>query len=801
MGSSTRPQDTLRESEESYRTIFDYSNDAIFVHDLATGAVIDANRIACEMSGVTREELLTRGIDIIGNGVPPYTAEKALEYIERAAAGEPQRFEWCSTHPHTGEEVWVEVGLQRVTIAGVDRLLALVRDIRERKKSEEALKASEEAYRTIFEHSSEGIWVHDVETGEIIDVNQAGCDFYGYTFDEMLSVEYADLNFEETEYDSAKGAEYMARALAGESPRFEWLGKHKDGSEVWGEVTLRRVTVRGKDRILGTVRDIKERKLAERALKRANEELECRVAERTEKLRTSEEHFRRLIENGNDYLMVVDHTAAIKYIGPSVQRILGYSPDEMMGMRPADIVHPDDVPGVLATLQTIVDHPGETHSAQFRIKHKNGSWLFVENQGRTLSPTSGDEGIVVNGRDVSERHRSEEALREATEAAERANQAKSEFLSRMSHELRTPMNSILGFAQVLEAAGLSERQERSVQHILRAGQHLLQLINEVLEISRIEAGRQNLSLEPVRVGSVLKEALGLARPMATQARVELEYAAQEHEDSYVRADRQRLSQVMLNLISNAIKYNRSGGRVRVSCERAPTPSRLWIRVEDTGRGIPREKQNDLFTPFARLGAESSEVEGTGLGLALSKRLAEAMGGTLALESTGAEGSVFRIDLELTQSPLQEVAENGPTPKRGVVPHAPATLLYVEDNLANLALVETILWERPSWRTIPALQGKLGAELAREHLPDLILLDLHLPDISGEEVLKRLRSEPRTAKIPVVIITADATPATSERLLAAGAAAFLTKPLNVAEFLTTVERQLPSRPAAKETASA
>jgi signal transduction histidine kinase/CheY-like chemotaxis protein len=418
-----------------------------------------------------------------------------------------------------------------------------------------------------------------------------------------------------------------------------------------------------------------------------------------------------------------------------------------------------------------------------------------------------EEGIVANGRDVSERRAAEEALRHATEAAERANQAKSEFLSRMSHELRTPMNSILGFAQVLEAEQLPERQDRCVQHILRAGQHLLQLINEVLEISRIEAGRHNLSLEPVRVGAVLHEAIGLARPMATQAHVELEYAAFAHEELYVRADRQRLSQVMLNLISNAIKYNRAGGRVKVSCEltpgggadgdgaeRHPTTapaSRLWIRVEDTGRGIPAHKRADLFTPFARLGAENSDVEGTGLGLALSQRLAEAMGGGLALERTGPQGSVFRVELTLSDSPLRDQEEKGSAPRvRAPASHAPATLLYVEDNLANLALVETILWERPNWRTIPALQGQLGAELAREHMPDLILLDLHLPDMCGDEVLARLRADARTAKIPVVMVSADATPATSERLLRAGAAAFLTKPINVTEFLETVERLLP-----------
>jgi CheY-like chemotaxis protein len=360
----------------------------------------------------------------------------------------------------------------------------------------------------------------------------------------------------------------------------------------------------------------------------------------------------------------------------------------------------------------------------------------------------------------------------------------------MSHELRTPMNSILGFAQVLDRSELPAQAERSVQHILRAGRHLLQLINEVLDISRIEAGRHELSIEPVRVESVVQEAISLVRPLATQWRVELEPPLADG-DPYVRADRQRLVQVLLNLLSNAIKYNRPGGRVRLTCARLD--DRLRIRVEDTGAGIPRDSVDQLFTPFVRLGAERTEVEGTGLGLALSQRLAEAMGGSLALEDTGPGGTVFRLELDPAPSPLRTADEAAiAAADREPAPHSPALLLYVEDNLANLSLVETILLSRPRWRTLPALQGRLGLELAREHRPDLILLDLHLPDVPGEEVFRQLRADDRTAAIPVVVISADATRSTSERLLAAGAAAVLTKPLDVQEFLDTLERLLPAR---------
>jgi CheY-like chemotaxis protein len=246
--------------------------------------------------------------------------------------------------------------------------------------------------------------------------------------------------------------------------------------------------------------------------------------------------------------------------------------------------------------------------------------------------------------------------------------------------------------------------------------------------------------------------------------------------------------VLLNLLSNAIKYNHPGGTVRLGV--APAAGDGWtVRVEDTGRGIRADLVDQLFTPFARLGAEQTDVEGTGLGLALSQRLCEAMGGALRLEATSPAGSVFRLELRGAESPVRVLEDARPF-TLAEAPHREATLLYVEDNLANLSLVETILLSRPGWRTVPALQGQLGVELAREHLPDLVLLDLHLPDIPGAEVLRRLRADPRTARIPVVVVSADATASSLERLRHAGADAYLTKPLDVDEFLAVVERFLP-----------
>jgi CheY-like chemotaxis protein len=291
------------------------------------------------------------------------------------------------------------------------------------------------------------------------------------------------------------------------------------------------------------------------------------------------------------------------------------------------------------------------------------------------------------------------------------------------------------------------------------------------------------------VRAVLQEAIGLVRPLASQRSVELDDGPWPNADRFVLADRQRLVQVLLNILSNAVKYNRPGGRVRVFCSGPEDgqKGRMSIRIEDTGHGIPDDRKDQLFTPFARLGAEQTGIEGTGLGLALSLRLTEAMGGVLALERTGPGGSVFRLDLLAAQNPVDAAEEKKLAPAAKVeVPHTEATLLYIEDNLANLTLVESILIGRPKWRTLPALQGQIGLELAREHQPDLILLDLHLPDMSGEEVFRKLRSDPRTAKIPVVVISADATNDSRSRLHSSGADGYLTKPLDVDEFLSTVQ---------------
>ena len=389
---------------------------------------------------------------------------------------------------------------------------------------------------------------------------------------------------------------------------------------------------------------------------------------------------------------------------------------------------------------------------------------------------------------LSEQGRLQEAERAARHEAERANRVKSQFISRMSHELRTPLNSVIGFGQLLERDQLSDDQKDSVEHILKGGKHLLALVNEVLDIARIEAGDLALSPEPVHVADMLSETLGLIGPLASQRAIRVVRSQEEACSCYVLADRHRLQQVLLNVLSNAVKYNREGGIIAVTCEHLES-SRLRVKISDTGQGIPQEQLGRLFLPFERLGAEQSGIEGTGIGLALSRQLTEAMGGTMGLETASGVGSTFWVELPLVEGPLERFDRVRPDrlSRAEEVPSAPRrTLLYIEDNLANIRLVERILQERENIDIIPAMQGRLGLELARQHQPSMILLDLHLSDISGDEVLRRLLESDETSRIPVVILSADATPGRINRLLHSGAVAFLTKPVDADELLQVLD---------------
>lgn len=496
-----------------------------------------------------------------------------------------------------------------------------------------------------------------------------------------------------------------------------------------------------------------------------------------------------IIAASPDAISILDTKGRIRSISPAIRELSGYSPAELAGQSTLDLIHPDDRNAAMQALRAALEGNLRQARVRFRYHHADGHWVILESHGRPLYDAEGQPGgLVVVMREVTERAGLETALAEAKAAAEEANRAKSEFLSRMSHELRTPLNAILGFAQLLELDELTPAQRESVQHILKAGRLLLDLINEVLDIARIETSNLSISLEPIHIARLIEESLDLVRPLAQRQGIHLEKMRGDC-DRFVYADRQRLKQVLLNLFSNAIKYNRSQGRVTIGC-RALDDQRLRIEVHDTGPGIQPEKMGRLFTPFDRLGAEQRGIEGTGLGLALSRRLIEAMGGTIAVESTPEVGSTFWIALPLANPPdkqnlLTGSSENQP----GGRLERSVNILCIEDNLSNVRLIEHTFATQCGFQVETAMQGQIGIELARSQHPDLILLDLHLPDIPGEHVLQLLREAPETQAIPVLIISADATPGQADRLLALGAYAYLTKPLDIRLLLRLIKEIL------------
>jgi PAS domain S-box-containing protein len=486
----------------------------------------------------------------------------------------------------------------------------------------------------------------------------------------------------------------------------------------------------------------------------------------------------------------------IRSWNPAAEATYGRPAAEAVG-RPLSMVVPADRS---EELEELLRRAGQGERVQVETEHlrADGATVAVALTAAPLRDRAGAvAGVSVVAHDITDRRRAEEALEEARQAAEKANHAKSEYLSRMSHELRTPLNAILGFAQLLELDELRDDQRESLGHILSAARHLLALINEVLDIAAIEAGRLPLSVEPVALADVVGEAVSLIRPLADQHNVLLVGDSTTICDQHVLADRQRLKQILLNLLSNAVKYNREGGSVRLYCEPAPG-ERFRIKVADNGPGIAPEALERLFVPFERLTAEFSGVEGTGLGLPLSQRLAHAMGGTLELTTAIDQGSTFWVELPVAERPELPADEPETEDAADEAPEHPATritVLYIEDNLSNLQLVDRVVSRRPGVTLISAMRPMLGLDLAREHDPDLVLLDLHLPDMPGEEVLRRLRNDLRTAEIPVVILSADARPSLIKRLLGAGARAFLTKPLDVAELLALLDQVADEREAA------
>ncbi len=540
----------------------------------------------------------------------------------------------------------------------------------------------------------------------------------------------------------------------------------------------------------------------------ARKQVEAEQKKLDQRLRDQQFYTRSLIESNIDALMTTDPSGIITDVNKQMEALTGCTRDELIG---APFKNYFTDPERAETGIKLVLSQKKVTNYELTARARNGMETVVSYNATTFYDRDRKlQGVFAAARDVTELKRFEQTLHEknveletAKTVAEKANLAKSEFLSSMSHELRSPLNAILGFAQLMESESPppTPAQTESITQILQAGWHLLKLIDEVLDLAKVESSQVPLSREPVLLAEVMVECQGMIEPQAQKRGICTTFP---HFDVpyYVNADRTRVKQAIINLLSNAIKYNREHGTIEVNCT-VRDPERIRISVKDTGAGLPPEALAQLFQPFNRLGQEAGSEEGTGIGLVVTKRLVELMGGAIGVESTVGVGSVFWFELISVAEPCltKESLEAAAIPQRHVPRDARLrTLLYIEDNPANLKLVAQIVARHPGIRLLTAVNGTSGIEIARASQPEVILMDINLPGISGYEALKILREEPATAHIPVVAISANAMPRDIEKGLEAGFFRYLTKPIKVNDFMDTLNAALDTaeRPIAPST---
>jgi PAS domain S-box-containing protein len=523
--------------------------------------------------------------------------------------------------------------------------------------------------------------------------------------------------------------------------------------------------------VLGYALDIADRKAADERLREANVFLDS------------------IVENLPDMVFVKD-AVDLRFVrlNRAGEALLGLDRAEVIGRTDHDIL-PAAMAGAIAAAdratlagRDVVDIPEEVIATRGRDPR------ILRTKKIPIFDAAGQPKYLLGiSEDITERRAALEETRLAKLEAERANRAKSQFLSRMSHDLRTPLNAILGFAQILELEALPAEQADSVRQILQGGRHLLDLINEVLDISRIEAGHLSLSPQSIPLLEIVQQCVDLISPLAAARGIAVSVTLDPACSAWVHADRQRLRQVLLNLLGNAVKYNREGGRVVITCTRT-AQGRVRTLVSDTGPGIPPDMLAMVFVPFERLGAASTGVEGTGLGLAVSKGLTAAMGGTIGVDSEVDRGTTFWVEFG-ESAPADHAAAEAPNERPASGPEPRGTILYIEDNASNVVLLQRLLKRRSAVQLVTASTGGEGIRRARRERPDLIFLDLHLPDLSGDEVLRQLMSDRETRSLPVAVLSADATPGQRQRLLACGAVAYLTKPIDIAQLLALIDQRL------------
>ncbi len=660
-------------------------------------------------------------------------------------------------------------------LAAIGAIIGAVQLERQRRSAEAALRASEARYHATFELVHVGI-AHVGPDGRMREVNPRFCEILGRPRDELQQLTFGQVTHPD---DIGSSVAAMREMLAGTRQHYvaEKRYLRPDGEIVWARIasTLLRTAESEPDHFVTVIEDITERKRADSVL----HDRDALLHKLTQQVPGVIHQLKRTPEG----------RLTMPYVSSGVRDAYELDPDDVHddARKMFARIHPDDgKPMWASTLRSF--ETLEPWRATYRVLLPKGGLRWHE--AHSVAERLPDGSVLWTGYivDITERKHYEE-VSVAAEAAQRANIAKTEFLSRMSHELRTPLNAVLGFSQLLLAEGaepLSDAQRAKLKHIETAGGHLLAMINDVLDLSRVESGSMLLSHDVVQVDAVVGEALAMVATLAQQTGVWLR-ADPPHRASgapalYVRADHVRLCQVLVNLLSNALKYNHSGGSAIIDWRQAPGGRHVLIGVNDTGPGLSEEQRAHLFEPFNRLGAERSKVDGTGIGLVITRRLVELMQGQLSVQSELGRGSRFELLLPAAEPAPAAVAETRGEP-------AARSVMYAEDNPLNIELVREVLLLRPQYRLLVARSGAEALELATRELPDLLLIDMHLGDMSGIELARLLDHNPTLRRRPRVVLSADAVPERKRQADDAGFAAYLTKPVNVVALLGCLDEHL------------
>ena len=797
--------------------ILDDSFNEIYIFEVQTFKYVQVNRGGCENLGYSKEELLQlTPFDIFAN-FNLKRFEKLTKPLRQRSA--PRIVFEAEQKRKDGSSYPVEVRLQMTSVDDSSLFLAIVQDITERKKAEQiqlqaqseleervqhrtmelksvnktlreeiaerkvietALRDNEAQIRAIVENVVDGIVTID-ENGMIALFNPTAEQIFGYSAKEVIGKNIKMLMPQpyQGEHDG-----YLQRYHeSGEAKiigmKKEMWGLRKDGSVFPLELAVNEFYIGARRMYTGVVQDITEKKQAQWSLEKLTRQNEL------------------ILKSVADGIFGVSLEGKITFYNPSALKMTRFDEGELLGKSLHDVLNLFHEKGSSISQ----DYPlyqvfkdGQTQSKDETVFWtKDGSALLAEYICAPIYEEEKNVGAVVTFRDILRRKRVEEALVQAKEEAERANRAKSDFLSRMSHELRTPMNSILGFAQILEMDKidrLTARQTPWVSQIRKAGSHLLELINEVLDLARVESGTMTVSMKNVNVAPLIEEVLVLIMPMSKKRKIKIINMI-SIPSLVVFGDRVRLKQVLLNLLSNAVKYNIENGIISIFYRKTPE-GKIQISVEDSGIGVSKDKINDLFEPFARLNADSSGVEGAGIGLTITRRLVEQMGGSVSVKSTLDEGSCFTLEFSagVSQEEEKDLEDTKiELSKKLLNSSENYTLLYIEDNPDNLILVRQALKTWPNIRLIFSRDSRTGIELALAHHPDLILMDINLPGMDGFAALKALRAHREVRSIPVVAVTANALKEDIEHGLEAGFDSYITKPINIARFMEVVDRLL------------